>query len=414
MLIRNRIRQTALLFCINLSGHRQIYTYVFADWLLKKGFHVILALGIGQEGLSGFELPILKTLLNRKCISLVKLGPIKFHSDALDNSVNTILELEKQYDCSLTLFPTGDDLRYQISRLGKYPRQLGLRRVAVWINMPYVYPEDLRDYPLYIQLSKRIRTSYFRIRDKYFFRYKVWNFYGLDQILTTNPDFILSISSPKFKYIPEIYLPWGCEKTDLCIFDDNLKKKVLTFLVNNKQKTLLFYYGNWAARRGFDDLLALAVDYQDTVFISFGRPGSDTNYLRDVPRLMRELHNQGRILDVRIPFIPFHPIVSDLFRATQFMVLPYRNFYGMSGSMIEAASFGKPVLVPDIGYMNARVKQYGIGISYQHRNYDDLCIKFQLMRSSSDNYVENVIQFSYQFNDENIYSAIDRTDLNLV
>ena len=364
-------------------------------------------MGHGQDGLSGFEIPILKTLLSRQRLIPIPLQVELIQHDVPGTCVNVVLELEMRYGCLLTLFPTGDDLSILLDGLGHCPCNHGLRRIAVWINIPYVYPQDMRLVPYYFRVIKRGRILCYSIWNRLYFSSKVWKSLGLDKILTTNPDFIKHSPSQNFHYLPEIYRLWDCVSIDLNIKDDNLRLEVKDFLNRNRQKTVLLYYGNWAARRGFDDLLALALQHQDTVFISCGRPGGDTGYKRDVSDLINKLHNEGRILNVHLPFIPFHPVVADLFNATKFIVLPYRDFYGMSASMIEAASYGKPVLVPDIGYLKARVDEFGIGLTFCHHSFKDLCSQFNVIRYTYSKYVKAAYQFAKQFDMQHINSAIE-------
>jgi glycosyltransferase involved in cell wall biosynthesis len=400
-------RPTVLLFCLNLGGHRQNYTFVFADWLLGQGYHLVLALGHGQDGIPGVQLPIMRALFDRPGVTSIDLLARPATSGCPGEWVTTVLELERRFGVSLTLFPTGDDLRQPLHGLGLGPRQTGLRRMAVWINLLNRYRQDWSEHPVLTRLRRRIGECRSRVREEYYFRMDVWKSLGLDRILTTNPDLMRYPPSPRFRYLAEIYRPWGCETLIPQESQDDSRRQVGRFLERHRDKTVLLYYGNWAARRGFDDLLALAVEHPDTVLVSCGRPGGDTKYLRDVPALMGQLQEHDRILDLRLPFLPFHPVVDDLFRATRFIVLPYRNFYGLSGSMIEAASYGKPVLVPDIGYMEARVRNEGIGLHFRHRHYADLRRQFQLMRETSGHYATAAMQFANQFDATHVRQSIE-------
>ena len=63
------------------------------------------------------------------------------------------------------------------------------------------------------------------------------------------------------------------------------------------------------------------------------------------------------------------------------MILPYRDFYGSSGVMLQALSYGIPVLSPRRGIIGHRIEKYGLGLTYNDSDPVDLDDRFDLFRN---------------------------------
>jgi glycosyltransferase involved in cell wall biosynthesis len=180
-----------------------------------------------------------------------------------------------------------------------------------------------------------------------------------------------------------------------------------TFLSDHPQSEVILYYGAWQARRGYDEILRLVCEDDSLVFVGCGRPLNDPAYLSDVFRwdvesMRRTLAQQGRIFEVELPFVAESRFVDELFESSNFVLLPYQNFYGMSGSLVQACAYGKPVLVPDIGYMAARVRADGVGLTFRHGNGVDMRRKLTLMRESYADFQPRVRSFARGFSEDEL------------
>jgi glycosyltransferase involved in cell wall biosynthesis len=177
------------------------------------------------------------------------------------------------------------------------------------------------------------------------------------------------------------------------------------FLLNNKGKEVLLFFGRDFNRKGFDYLVELALnDHQFIILRAGDSLGNDEN--RKLVPKMAVLENDARLLNLNY-FIKSPKVIDKIFNSTNFIPLPYRDHYSSSGVMLQAMEFNKPVIVPDIGLMGKRVVDNNIGMTYRHKDFTDFKEAVYKMQKSYDMYINNISNFYSQFSKENIFSHLD-------
>jgi len=106
---------------------------------------------------------------------------------------------------------------------------------------------------------------------------------------------------------------------------------------------------------------------QDGCFIHCGLNNLNEKFDQDLDVLKRKLEEQGRLLETN-QFISDPVSIEHFFKSVTQIILPYRNFWGSSGVMLQALGYGIPVLVPEEGIMGYRVKKYNLGLTYSNEN----------------------------------------------
>lgn len=245
-----------------------------------------------------------------------------------------------------------------------------------------------------------------RYQQRHYFKRKVNESLGLDLILATDENAVSALCHPRIRYFPEIYRAWGSDRGAELPEIGRARQAYAEFLGLHQGMDVLLYYGGRFLRRGYDSLLELAAECEDTVFISVGRdyPG---NMLPEAAVIGRnKLIEQNRIFQWDLPFLPENSLVDDLFRSAPYVVLPYRNFYGLSGSLFQATSYGCPVLVPDIGYMGVTVRRYGAGLTYHHLDMQHFRHQFDKLRHHPVRFRENAFCLSRRVDEKEIFTAL--------
>ena len=80
--------------------------------------------------------------------------------------------------------------------------------------------------------------------------------------------------------------------------------------------------------------------------------------------------------------------------------------------MLEALSYRKPVLVPDIGLMNVRVINHQLGRTFKHLSYHSFYEQFNKFRSEYRIYADTTKQyFQNNFSQHRIIQALDKVGI---
>ena len=74
--------------------------------------------------------------------------------------------------------------------------------------------------------------------------------------------------------------------------------------------------------------------------------------------------------------------------------------------MVQAASFGKPVLVPSVGYMNSMVAKHKIGLTFRHKDDTHFYHQFGVLRDSFGLYTDAAARFGQRFTLDNVEAAL--------
>jgi glycosyltransferase involved in cell wall biosynthesis len=118
------------------------------------------------------------------------------------------------------------------------------------------------------------------------------------------------------------------------------------------------------------------------------------------------LQAEGRVWEAETPFVAVNPLVDLLYGAAPFVLLPYTEQYCLTGTLVEAVALGKPVLAPDIGWMGARIREHGIGLTYRHRDLGDLRTKLAQLQADPTPYAARAAAFGREFQRDRVDAAL--------
>ncbi len=395
-----------LIFCPDISGHRQVYSCVLAQWLLEQGAEVLLISGKNEDD---FPLTIISTLSSRNSnFQYIELNAISSLLQAQRSLVDILVGIEKSWEPTLTLFPTGDEIRSPLKGLGNVKNNSKqICRVAIFIRNTWFYrKKTFGDY--LVSPIKNGRHFLWRIKESVWFKKKLWKELGINFAYYINPEF-KSHATDRFFYIPDIYKAWGFYEDQNSEDVSKLSADYSDFLSINREKDVVLYYGGRAARRGYDVLLSLSLRNTDTVFVDCGRDTSDSDYKEDINVLAATLDKEGRLFKRDIPFMLENEFVGMLFNSVKYILLPYSEHYGSSGILLQAMEHGKPVVTPDIGQMRYWVENYKIGLTYKHNNLIDFENKFYEMQKTYKHFIPNTFSLIHTFDINHINEVLDKT-----
>ena len=226
----------------------------------------------------------------------------------------------------------------------------------------------------------------------------------VDAALCLDEVFVASHGAP-FAWLPDIYRHFGQPSADAEAERSRWEGVLDEFLLRNRSRPVLLYYGKEQPRRGYDLLLRLAVE-EDGCFIHCGLPEPQARYETDIEPLRSVLRGRGALLETN-GYLVDHDVAETFFSATKCLVLPYREHYGSSGVMLQALSAGRPVLVPDVGLMAHRVKRHGLGLTYAPNDWADLRDKFkQLLQKPAAESEDRIRLFMSYFSLQQIHAAL--------
>ena len=153
---------------------------------------------------------------------------------------------------------------------------------------------------------------------------------------------------------------------------------------------MFLYFGTAQFRRGYDILLKMAVDNRGC-FIHCGLNTDTEKYAFDINELRSSLRKNGRLFETD-QYIEDPLCIEYFFKSVSHLVLPYRNFFGSSGVMLQALNFGIPIMAPENGIIGYRIKKYQLGITYNDKNANSLNTQFNKFKELDPKTFENNIK----------------------
>jgi glycosyltransferase involved in cell wall biosynthesis len=364
--------------------------------------------GNDADGRAPRETPILSLFFQKKGTDVVNLGQTRDTEKVPGYWVDRLRAVEEQVLPAWTILINGDELRCSLRGLGADGTVTSRRRAAIFIYANHMYSPLLDGGGSVSRLLRLARWFRRRRRERSYFRSVVWRDLGIRRILTINGYFQRKARDQRIHFLPDIYRSWGFELPS----DDRMilqaRELYRRFLSEHQGQDVILYYGTRFARRGYDTLLALACENRDTVFVSCGRDQPGESFASDIAQLRAKLRSQQRFHEVDLPFMPDHALTDDLFSSAKYVLLPYRNFLGVSGILAQACAYGKPVLVPDIGHMASMVRQRDIGLMFRHLDESDFREKAQLMRREHARYAPRALAAGKEYSLDALHRALDQ------
>lgn len=143
--------------------------------------------------------------------------------------------------------------------------------------------------------------------------------------------------------------------------------------ISHTEKVFLFY-GSIRSSKGLDILLRAMKGIDGTLIIA-GAPFYGESFDK----------YQALIEKNKLKTIPFIEYTSDafrdvLFQASDYLILPYKEFYSQSGVFMQAIQYHLPVIATDVSSFRAFIERYGIGyvcrpndVASLHRTIQKAC-----------------------------------------
>lgn len=371
----------ALIYSPDFDGHRQVYVFVLAHNLRELGFNVAIAGDMKTRLLNSFYIDNLKKDGNIQFVDTseypekgVEISPSEFI--ALQNSCNSDLTIFAEADNHISLFTS------QMS--GKQKRFRG-KSAGIFLRPFYYYEKQgFLDKLRYLKhLPERWKTDEFLFHEYFLRRFSL-----LDAALYLDENF--TAHHKKTIWLPDVFQ----EYTDQIIHDEKTGQrewigKLNDFKKRNDGRFLFLYFGTDQYRRGYDALLKLALD-KEGCFIHCGLNTGKEKSVHNVDQIRSELSDNGRLFETN-QYIEDPSCVEYFFKSVSHLILPYRNFYGSSGIMLQALSYGIPVLAPENGVIGYRIRKYGLGSTYSEKNGSSLDKEFDNFRKTDpEMYEENI------------------------
>lgn len=375
--------QNALIFSPDLDGHRQVHVFVISKILEELGFNIILAGNTQRKISNSFYIDILK---NNPKIKIIDTS--NYAEGGLSISLADFINLQTRSQADLTIFSEADNhISLFISQIFKTKCRLKGRVVGVFMRPFYYYRKsNLRIKLGFLkQLPERWNKD-----TNLFYEFFLKRFSLLDVSFSLDENFVSN--HPNFTWIPDVFQKYA----EVIIKPDEKSaqriwiEKLAVFKEKNKGRFSFLYFGTVQYRKGYDILLKLAEE-TGGCFIHCGLRDDDVKFSYDINKTISTLKNEDRFFETN-SYLEDPLCIEYFFRSVSHLVLPYRDFHGSSGVMLQALEYGIPILAPDIGIIGHLIKKYHLGMTYSALTKDSLKIEFNKFKSMDPKAFENDIK----------------------
>ena len=236
--------------------------------------------------------------------------------------------------------------------------------------------------------------SRWRYDQQLFFDFFLNRFSLLHEALSIDENFVAN--HQYFKWLPDVFQQYA----ELILNDKKAEQriwieKLSEFKEKNKGRFLFFYFGTAQPRRGYDILLKLAEE-NEGCFIHCGLRDNNVNFTIDINQIRSSLSIDGRLFETD-EYIADPLCIEYFFKSVSHLILPYRNYFGSSGVMLQALDYGIPVLSPENGIIGHRIKNYRLGITYDDKDFSSLRTQFDSFKDLNPKIFENEIKLYMNF-----------------
>jgi glycosyltransferase involved in cell wall biosynthesis len=381
-----------LIYSQGFEGHRQVYVFVLANVLKELGFKIFIAGNTKSIILNSFYIDKLKGNPEIKIIDTSNLS-----EGGIGISPDEFINLQDECKADLTVFSEADHhISLFVSQISKNKYRFRGKLTGIFLRPFYYYEQNSLWYKL--RHLKHLPSEW-ENDESLFHEYLLKRFKLLDVALYIDENFVAHHHYSR--WLPDVFQ----EYADLLIQDDKSGQRIWIesldeFKKRNKGRFLFLYFGNAQFRRGYDILLKLACE-TGGCFVHCGLADSNEKYVYDINDLRSSLNRDGRLFETN-QYIADPKCIEYFFKSVSHLVLPYRNFYGSSGIMLQALSFGIPVMAPENGIIGYRIKKYHLGITYNDKVVKSLADRFDYFKRLDPLIFENNIKayMNYQTSDQ--------------
>lgn len=390
---RYRQPRRALLVSRTLAGHRQIYLHVLAQYLIERDFELIIATDENQNSplLDLLKLdPRVRAVAIRYGSSSTALVPFAF-----------IKQIQAESEIGLSVFVDGDDLRRSLvaSRFdaGTLGPSLG---IFLQLTRFSPLPKLTADRRSILSTARYLRNWF---ADEVFFGYTLKGANNSFQAFVLDPRLPEVLSRSYLHWLPDIYAPFA---DDASIEQADLYAEIQAFLAESADQERILYYGTNQLRRGYEWLFRLVAERSNTVLIHCGRLNEYQDMTEGIRLQRLKLMSERRLFETGC-FITDRRITDRAYTACKYVLLPYQSHYGSSGVMLQALSYGKPVLVPRGGLMAYWADRYKFGRTYSEGKYENFLQEWLALQREYHSREWPARQFISRFTREQVYMALD-------
>ena len=348
----------ALIYLPNFIGHRQVHAFIHSHILTELGYKIFIAGNFSNKAKNSFYLD--KLIEDEK---VIKIDTNTFSGNGKHINNAEFIQLQETFNIDLTIFAEADNhIPLFISQLIPKNKRLKGRVVGIFLR-PWHFYRKL-DFISKLKYIAGLRKTW-KIDSRLFHEFFNKKFNLLDSTLHLDEFFVSQ--HKQCIWLPDVWQEYADKlvpeaKSDQRIWIERLD----AFKEINKGRQIIFYFGTAQKRRGYDILLKLAIDH-DACFIHSGLRNEAEKFNFDIHELRGILSNENRLFENN-EFLTDPYCIEYFFKSVSHIVLPYdESFLGSSGVMLQALSYGIPVLVRDAGLIGFQVKKYNLGLTFNDR-----------------------------------------------
>lgn len=356
----------ALIFSPSFSGHRQVYVFVIADVLDKLGFKLYVAGNFSDNLNNTYYIDKLK---ENKSISFI--DTVGYDGKGIQISNIDFRLLQKKNNINLTVFAEADNhIPLIVSQMLSNNQRFQGKLIGIFLRPFHIYHKikflDKLRYLKHLHSNWKTDVRFF---------HELLNRRNLLLDKSLHIDEYFASKHKKIISLPDVFQQYA-DKLVIEEHSDQRKwiGKLDDFKKSNKDRLLLLYFGTAQQRRGYDQLLKLAIDHK-ACFIHCGLRNDNDNYGYNIDDLRGNLVRDNSLFETN-EYITDPICIEFFFKSVSHLLLPYDNFYGSSGVMLQALGYNIPVLVPDIGIIGYRVKKYNLGQTYNAKSFEKQFLSF--------------------------------------
>ena len=387
----------ALIYSPGFDGHRQLYVFVLSQILNDLGYFVYIAGNRRQDASNSFYINELE-----KWPDVEILDTSEYPEGGLGITHSQFRELQGRLNVDLTILPEADHHLQLL--LSQWPlRKNGFKG--------RLYGIFLRPFYFYRKLGTIEKLKYlkhlpsrWKKDERLFHECLLDRLSLLDGAIYLDENYVRR--HPGRIWIPDMFQQYAdsvIQKTDS---EQRRWIEILEeFMKRNTGRFAFLYFGTAQSRRGFDIIMNLA-EKNNGCFIHCGLPNEKERYEHDLDKLRMSLDKKGALLETN-QFIEDPMCVEAFFKAVSHLILPYRDFYGSSGVMLQALSYGIPVLSPRRGIIGHRIEKFGLGLTYNDSDPADFEARFDLFRNQApQNYKKNIESYMIYQTSSNLVRSL--------
>jgi glycosyltransferase involved in cell wall biosynthesis len=349
------------------------------------GYNVFIA---GNFSNTNDNLFYLKKLIEDDTI--LKINTNKFPEYGLNIKNIEFINLQKEHNIDITVIIEADNhIALIISQLFRPNCRFQGRVVGVFLRPWHLYHK--LNFINSLRSINNLRTSW-KSDSRFFYKFLNRTFNLLDSSLSIDEFFVSK--NKKIVFLPDVWQQYADtfvseKKSEQRIWMDRLDE----FKRINDNGIFILYFGTAQKRRGYDTLLKLAID-NDACFIHCGLRSYKEKFNYDVDEFRGILDKRGKLLETN-EFISDPNCIDYYFKSVNYVVLPYEeSFLGSSGVMLQALSYGIPVLVRDKGLLGYLVKKYNLGLTFSQDLLGNQFLRFiNMPKKSFSNSIEQYMKF---------------------